>query len=156
LLNWSQLAFRSSESILSVLAHELLHVATRDSSGPFVPVFVDEGIADYAGYDADPESLSFFDGQVEAGAFDRLLPQDFEFVTGSGTDIFTSYQEAQSAVRFFIERYGLARFTAFYRRLGRARVVAGTARYHLDRAFRATTGSGLRDFERAWASSIGA
>jgi hypothetical protein len=155
LLNWPEMDGRSESSIRAILSHELLHVATREVTGPFTPVFVDEGIAEFAGYDADPEALSFFDSEVDAGAFDRLLPEDFEFVTGSGTDIFTSYQEAQSAVRFFVKRYGLRKFTNFYVRLGRDHVAPGTSRYRVDHALRETLGLGLREFEGAWASSIG-
>ncbi len=147
---------RASDSVLQILAHELLHVATRDSAGPFVPVFVDEGFADYVGHDADPGALAFFNSDVAAGLFNGELPDDFEFTVGGGTDIYRSYQKAQSAVRYFIDRFGLSAFNRFYRRLGRIEIAAGTARFHIDRALRATTGMGYERFEEAWTSSIGA
>lgn len=145
---------RSTSSVLQILAHELLHVATRDSAGPFVPVFVDEGFADYVGHDADPSGLAFFNSDVAQGLFNGELPEDFEFTIGSGTDIYRSYQKSQSAVRYFIERFGLDAFNRFYRRLGRIEVAPGTARFHIDRAFRSTTGMGYDDFQRSWTSSI--
>lgn len=147
-------AGRSTTSVRQILAHELLHVATRDSAGPFVPVFVDEGFADYVGHDADPSGLAFFNSDVAQGLFNGELPEDFEFTIGSGTDIFRSYQKSQSAVRFFIERFGLDAFNRFYRRLGRIEVAAGTARFHIDRAFRAVTGMSYKSFQEAWTSSI--
>ena len=147
-------AGRSTDSVLQILAHELLHIATRASAGPFVPVFVDEGFADYAGNDADPSGLAFFNSDVAQGLFNGELPEDFEFTIGSGTDIYRSYQKSQSAVRFFIERFGLEAFNRFYRRLGRVEVAAGTARFHIDRAFRAITGMTYESFQEAWTSSI--
>lgn len=145
---------RSPSTVLQILAHELLHVATRDSAGPFVPVFVDEGFADYVGHDADPSALAFFNSDVAQGLFSGELPEDFEFTIGSGTDIYRSYQNAHSAVRFFIDRFGLTAFNRFYRRLGRIEVAAGTARFHIDRAFRETTGMSYKGFQKAWTSSI--
>ena len=149
-------AGRASDSVLQILAHELLHIATRDSAGPFVPIFVDEGFADYAGNDAAPEALAFFNADVASGLFNGELPEDFEFTVGDGTEIYRNYQKAQSAVRYFIERFGLQTFNRFYRRLGRVEIEPGTARFHIDRAFRATTGMTYEGFQEAWTSSIAA
>jgi hypothetical protein len=154
LLNPDAFSGRSSTTVLEILAHELLHVATRDSAGPFVPIFLDEGFADYVGNDADPSGLSFFDAEVAAGVFSGRLPLDYEFTVGSGTDIYRSYQESQSAVRFFIDRWGVREFVRLYRDLGRKRIAPGTARYQLDRALSEVTGLGYEEFERAWADSI--
>lgn len=145
---------RASDSVLQILAHELLHIATRDSAGPFVPIFVDEGFADYAGHDAAPEALAFFNADVASGLFNGELPEDFEFTVGDATDIYRSYQKSQSAVRYFIDRFGLEAFNRFYRRLGRVEIQPGTARFHIDRAFRATTGLTYERFQEAWTSSI--
>ncbi|MGH2730371.1 MAG: hypothetical protein ACRDJI_07140, partial [Actinomycetota bacterium] len=153
-INPGALEGRSEEVIVSILAHELLHIATRSSAGPFVPVFVDEGIAEYVGHQADPGSLAFFNSEVAAGLFNGLLPEDFEFTTGSGTDIFRSYQKAESAISFFVERWGLANFTRFYRRLGNVAYEPGTVRYHVDVALKKTIGIGLDSFERQWADTI--
>jgi hypothetical protein len=145
---------RPADSVLQILSHELLHIATREASGPFVPVFVDEGFAEHAGHDADPASLAFFDADVAAGLFDGRLPDDYQFIVGDGTAIFRSYKKAQSAVGFFIETFGLEAFNRLYRRLGRIEIEPGTSRYHLDRAFKRTTGMSLEDFRATWASSI--
>lgn len=145
---------RSDESVEQILAHEMLHIATRDHAGPFVPIFVDEGFADYAGNDADPGALAFFNSEVAAGLFSGAIPEDFEFTIGTGTDIYRSYQEAQSAVRFFVDRWGLDAFVRFYRMLGRLNIDVGTARYHLDRALRRTAGVDYETFQQMWADSI--
>ena len=145
---------RSEDTVLRILAHEMLHVASRYSSGPFVPFFVDEGIAEHVGTAADPSTLAFFDADVAAGRFDGRLPEDYQFTVGSGSDIYRSYQKSQSAVRFFIERWGLEDFIRFYRRLGAKKVVPGTATYHLSKALKQVTGLDLDAFEKAWADSI--
>jgi hypothetical protein len=154
-LNWRTLENRSASSIQRVFAHELMHVATRSSSGPYVPIFVDEGMADYASNEGSDASLAFFDFQRSAGALDGALPEDHEFTTGDGTAIFLSYQSAQSAVGFFVQSWGLDAFERFYKRLGRQRSGPGTAEYHLSAALRKTIGIGLGGFERAWADSLG-
>lgn len=153
LVNPSVIAGRPREDVVTIMAHELLHIATRDVSGPFIPLFADEGLAEVAGY-GDLPGLEFFDAIVAGGAFDSTLPEDFQFSTGSGNDIYLSYQEAQSAVRFFIDRWGREKFIRFYRRLGNARVIEGLATWHVERALRRTIGLGLSRFEKAWASSI--
>jgi hypothetical protein len=146
---------RAGPSVQEILTHELLHVATRSEAGPFIPIFVDEGFADYVGHDADPGALAFFNSDVASGLFNGLLPDDYQFTIGSGTEIYRSYQKSQSAVRFFIQTYGLDAFIRFYRQLGAIEIVPGTARYHLDRILRRTTGLGFEGFQDAWASSIG-
>ena len=153
ILNPVALAGRSSDSVLAILSHELLHVATRTWSGPFVPTVVEEGIAEYVGYNADPGALALFESRLDT-PFDGSLPRDWEFLTGTTTDIYTSYQEAHSAVRFFVERWGLRKLVDFYRTLGARAVAPGTTRYHVDRALRATLGFGTERFETLWADSI--
>ncbi|HWC13048.1 MAG TPA: hypothetical protein VG929_00460 [Actinomycetota bacterium] len=154
LVNPPVIAGRPREEVIRILTHELLHVATRELAGPFIPLFIDEGIAEFVGYGGVP-GLAYLDAIVGSGAFDHKLPQDFSFSSGSGNDIYLSYQEGQSAVRYFIDTWGMKRFVSFYKRLGRARVTAGLAGWHLERALRQTIGIGLRGFEKRWASSIG-
>ena len=154
LLNPDAFEGRSSDSVLQIMAHELLHVATRNSAGPFIPIFVDEGFADYAGNDGDPAALAFFNSELSQGLFSEELPEDFEFTVGSGNDIYRSYQESQSAVRFFVDRWGVPALVRFYRDLGRTRVAPGTVDYHLDRTLEKVTGLDREEFERAWADSL--
>ena len=153
IFNWRSLRERSDADVVTILAHELVHVASRELAGPFVPVFLDEGIAEYIGHDADPEALAFLDAEISAGIFDARLPEDFEFVTGDGTSIFRSYQEGQSMVRYFAERHGLNDVIRFYRALGTP-LAPGTARYHMDRALRRIADTDFKGFEREWADSI--
>lgn len=154
IVNPPVIAGRPRDQVVTIMAHELLHVATRSLSGPFVPLFVDEGIAEAAAHFDLDGSLGFFDAIVAGGSFDEKLPEDFQFSTGTATEIFLSYQESLSAIEYFINRWGLDRFTRFYERLGRARLSPGLASWHVERALRSTIGMGLERFEKAWASSI--
>lgn len=154
LLKWQSLQGRAPGSVQAILAHELAHVATRPASGPFVPNFVEEGIAEVVGHGADPAALSFLESVIASDRFDGRLPPDHEFLTGTPTAIYTSYQEAQSAIRFFVERWGPARLQRFYELAGAPRVAPGTSEYHVDNALRRTIGMGLPGFERSWADSI--
>lgn len=156
IVNPSVIAGRSRDDVLTIMAHELLHIATRGTSGPFVPLFVDEGLAEVAGHADSPSALAYFDAVVGGGSFDNKLPEDFQFSSGTADAIYLSYQEAQSAIRYFVDRWGLEKFTTFYERLGRARLSPGLASWHVNRALRRTIQMGLRGFEKAWASSIGA
>jgi hypothetical protein len=153
-LNPAAFVGRPTESTFEILAHELLHVATRDSSGPFIPVWVEEGFAEYVGTAGDPDDLTFFNSRVAAGLFDGRLPEDFEFTIGSRTEIFMSYQKSLAAVHYFIDRWGIRKFVRFYKTLGRVEIAPGTARRHIDRALRRTVGVDLDEFERAWAGSL--
>jgi hypothetical protein len=153
-LNWRTLENRSASSLLAIVAHEMLHVSTRSASGPFVPTWAEEGFADFVGYAGDPSSLSFLASKVTAGFSPSVLPKDYQFTTGSGEQIYTSYQEAESAVRFFVLRWGLAAWRRFYRSLGARRIEWGTTRYQIDRSLRGAIGIGLRAFQQAWASSL--
>ncbi|HEX2240790.1 MAG TPA: hypothetical protein VHJ82_06595 [Actinomycetota bacterium] len=155
IFNFASLASRSSADIYRILVHELTHIATRAHAGLFVPVFVDEGIAEYVSQANDPSRVALLESQVAAGGFDGRLPKDYEFLTGSSASIYQSYQESHSAVRYFVERWGFDDFVRFYRTLGRRTIAPGTTEYHLNRALRTSIGIGFRAFEQAWADSIG-
>lgn len=141
----------SSTPIETTLTHEFVHISTRELAGPFVPTFVDEGVAEYVARMDDANSLAPLEAAVDDGMFDRRLPKDHEFRTGGPRAIFLSYKESESAITFLIERWGRDAFVDFYRRLGGRHVTAGTSEFHVDRALRRTIGIGLERFERAWA-----
>lgn len=153
-INPPSLQGRSDESLLRILTHELLHVATRPRSGRFTPLFVEEGFADYVGRANDADALSLLRSHVASGEFDGTIPQDSEFTTGSDTDILVNYQESQSAVTFFIETWGLKKFVRFYKELGAIDVAAGASGYHVDEVLEKTIGVGFSEFEERWADSL--
>lgn len=148
LLNWPNFSQFDEGTRKSVLTHELLHVATREYSGPLVPIFVEEGVAEWiTGHD----SASLLAGSVQNGLFDRLLPLDHEFISGSDAVILSAYQESSAAVRYAAEQYGDDAIAEFYRELGSVRRSSGTWRYHVDRAMKEAFGIGFDEFQRRWA-----
>ena len=151
ILHWDNFSAQSDAVQQSILTHELLHIATRELSGPFVPAFVDEGVAEWVTTDASTLLLSI---RVSAGTFDRRLPQDHEFITGDNDDIVNSYQESYSFIRYADERFGARAVAEFYRRLGHSRVAPGTWRYHVDRAMRGAFGVGFGQLQRRWAEWV--
>lgn len=151
LLHWPVFSRQSPASREGTLVHELLHLATRDLAGPFVPTFVDEGVAEWASGQVD---TSILEDRVTSGRFDGTLPMDHEFRVGDGGDILAAYQGAYSAMAYAADRWDPGALADFYRTLGRKRLAAGTWRYHVGRAMQEAFGVGLRRFERDWAASV--
>ena len=150
ILNPVNFARHAPASRRKILAHELVHVATRPASGPFIPAFVDEGIAELT----DPAGPAALRSRARAGRFDRRLPQDWEFVSGGGDSIYNSYLEAASAIDYMKKRWGIAKVQAFYSRLGFVQLETGTGAYHLDAAMREVLSVSSSQFETAWADSV--
>jgi hypothetical protein len=151
MLNWPTFSSFSEDVQEDILTHELLHVATRGTVGPATPSFVEEGVAEWVSADYDTIYLA---PRVEAGTFDRTLPEDHEFRTGSSADILTSYEESAAWGRFAAERYGVEGLAEFYERLGEPRVAPGTWEYHVDRAARAAFGVSFDAMEARWADWV--
>lgn len=152
-LNRANFLRHSAGSRRAIFAHELLHVATRPSSGPFVPVWLEEGLAQLTESSGTPD-LTAFMRRVRGGKFDGKLPADLEFVSGGGDEIFATYQEALSAVSYLRDRFGLEKLNAFYERFGGARIEPGTADYHADSAMREVLGLSLEQFQTEWAAAV--
>jgi hypothetical protein len=139
---------------LDTLGHEMLHAASRSDAGAFTPSWLDEGVAQSYG-ERNPAALDVLPGLVRSGAFDGRLPESYEFFLGSRDDIHNSYQESMTFLTYLRDRFGADAGARFYRAVGRESPVSfGTARYHLDRASRATFGVGFDALERAWARAM--
>ncbi|MGH2721200.1 MAG: hypothetical protein ACRDJO_06300 [Actinomycetota bacterium] len=135
----------------SILVHELMHVAAEGATGPYAVVFVEEGIAELAAGDSATAQL---DRQVRAGVFNRRLPDNHEFVAGTQEEVQVAYQKAGSALAFMRDRYGIDGVNRFFEAYRSTKVVGGSARYHLDQAFRRTLGVGMDEFQAQWAQSL--
>lgn len=137
----------------TILTHELVHVATRQASGPHLMNMVEEGLAQYAESER-PAPMSKLNDDLRRAGFDGVLPEDSDFFTGGGVAIRRSYLEALSAITYFVDRYGIDRLGQFYSALGSARIEPGIAAYHLDQALRSVAGISFADFEREWAEAV--
>lgn len=152
IVNPSNFLRRSAAIRTVILIHELVHVSTRSASGPFVPNWVEEGLATFAESDP-PRSLGAISREVQVAAGDRL-PEDLRFTSGSGEEIRNAYAESRSAITFMAERFGVEEMNQFYVVLGAVRLEPGTARYHIDRALRETLGIGFEEFQAAWVEAV--
>lgn len=130
-----------------VLAHELLHAVTRPVAGPFMPVWLEEGLAMHA---SEPEHRKELRRVRAPDAF----PTDDAFFLGSTRDILNVYYLSQSAVAAFAERYPAGKLADFYEALGKARVTAGTEEYHLRDALSSSVGWTVEEWTAAWRDRV--
>lgn len=129
---------------LEIIAHELIHAVTRDESGPKVPAWVEEGLANFAGGSGGRPL------RIPPGTASDAFPSDDQFFAGPVGDIQTVYDKAQIAIQVLDERFGRAGLVRFYEDLGSRRVVAGTEEYHVRDAIRRSVGWSYDDWVAAW------
>ena len=135
-----------------ILQHEFTHRASFEVSGPYVQSFNDEGIAQYYGEEEYNPPTPELRSRVKTGRFDRHLPPDYLFSVGPPPDIYLAYEEAVDFVAYIASRYGRAAGARLYRAIGADNpIAAGSWRYHLDRACRATFHVPFATLERDWA-----
>ncbi len=153
-LNTERFLTRPSETRRRILAHELLHVATRPHAGPAMPAWVEEGLAQRLG-EQDSTTGTDLLTAVTAQGFAGVPPEDAAFTRGPPDRIFLSYQLAWSFADFLADSYGETALARFYAALGRGSVgKPGRVHYHVDRSARLVFGAPLRELEAAWARRL--
>lgn len=134
-----------------VLTHEVAHVATRRASGPDVPVWLVEGLADYIGYLDIPvgvtSSARELGDAVRAGNVPVALPLGSDF-DGGNAELASAYEQSWLAVRLLVEQYGLEAVLRFYRSIGTSRDAGGTAA--LEQALSDELGTSTAAFTEQW------
>jgi hypothetical protein len=151
IFNWENFSQHDESVQQTILVHELLHVATRELTGPMVPAFVEEGLAEWASEGGSTYQLN---RRIANATFDRELPRDYQFFAGPDEDILLSYEESYTAARYAVARYGTDAVTRMYRILGGVRLDPGTPLYHVDQAMREAFGTSLETFEDRWATWV--
>ena len=137
-----------------ILVHELTHVASRPVSGPFVPSWLEEGLAQALGERRSTTGTVLLNGLVSRG-FDGQLPTDGQFVVGSRDRIFLSYQLAWSFVDHLADRYGDEMVAEFYAAAGAGAIgEPGTEAWHVDRAAREVFGRSLEELREEWRDAL--
>jgi hypothetical protein len=122
-----------------ILAHELVHVATRRAAGPAVSSWLDEGLADFVAT-----------GPGSAGPpADGQLPEDWRFSNGTGDEIRDAYGRSRSFVAFLARQP--AGVVAFYERVGSEGAAAGSTERRQSDAASAVYGRSLADLRSTWA-----
>ena len=130
---------------VETLAHELAHAAGGPLSGPQIPAWVHEGIADWI---ATGRSTA----ERKPSGSDGVLPRDFEFTIGSGSSILRAYRESRSAISFLSSRKGLGAPAQLFRVLGEPKAAPGSVDFHVDATLRRLFGMSLDEFQRGWKS----
>jgi hypothetical protein len=135
-----------------VLRHEVTHLATAAPMTPGVPLWLEEGFAEYVGYLGSgvptDEALSELVSAVGAGRAPRHLPAPTAF---SGSQVDVAYESADLACRYLAATYGRDALVRIYRLTVAG---SGTATANLDAALRAVTGQDTAAFETAWRSRM--
>jgi hypothetical protein len=135
-----------------VLTHEVTHVASRAATGPQVPTWFVEGLADYVGYLGVPVPLAVAAEELQAdvrrGRLPRVLPGDGAF-DGSRPDLAQTYEQSWLAVTLLARTYGQERMLRLYRDTG-----ADRSRGALERAMRADLRITVRDFTAQWRADL--
>jgi hypothetical protein len=138
-----------------VLTHEVMHVASRASTGPFVPTWMVEGLADYAGYQGVDLPVatvaSELQGDLRHGRVPRALPQAQDF-DGGNLQIAQVYEQSWLAVRYLAQTYGVPALLRLYRAVGKA--PHGDSGWALDHALRMNFGTTQTSFTQAWLAAV--
>jgi hypothetical protein len=134
-----------------VLTHETAHVATRKATGPDVPTWLVEGMADWIGYLDVPVPLTTAAREtrdaVAAGRLPDALPTDAEF-DGANPDLAQAYESSWLAFRLLVETYGQEAALRFYRAVGASRGAGPSVA--VERAFETELGTTTAAFTAAW------
>jgi len=135
-----------------VLTHEVTHVASRRATGPQVPTWLVEGLADYVGYrDVDvPLAVSARELQadVRAGRLPAALPADTEF-NGSSSELTQTYEQSWLAVVLLARTYGQDGLLRLYREAG-----LGSTPGSFDRALASQLHTSTAAFTAAWVADL--
>ena len=135
-----------------VLTHEVMHLASKAATGAYVPMWLVEGLADYAGYRELGVALSLSAHEVRAdlrrGLRPTTLPTAADFA-GDNPRLAATYEQAWLAVVRVAEHYGPAKLLAVYRAMGSAPSQAAA-----EGAFAAVLGCTVAVFEQEWAARL--
>lgn len=135
-----------------VLTHEVTHVASRQATGPQVPTWLVEGLADYVGYrDVDvPLAVSARELQtdVRAGRLPSALPPDRAF-DGSSGELAQAYEQSWLAAMLLARMYGQDGLLRLYREAGR-----GTRPGSFERALASQLHTSRQAFTAAWVADL--
>jgi hypothetical protein len=134
-----------------VLTHELTHVASRAATKSVTPLWLVEGLADYAGYlnSGLPESAITTELRdlVQKSGLPSALPANADF-DNTDPDVAASYEEAWLACRLIATTYGAAQLVRIYTLVGASS--ASESAPAVDSALRTVTGETLATFTAQW------
>jgi hypothetical protein len=141
-----------------IITHELTHVAVRSSTTGPVPIWLNEGMADYVGLSGLglPRERVAKDllTLVRAGKGPTRLPTDADF-DPFRTNIAPSYLGSWLAVSRLVDAHGQGKVVAFYRKIATATTavvaqpdVASAAQTEFPRSFGVSEGQFVQEWRR--------
>ena len=134
-----------------VLTHEVMHVATRRSTGPDTPTWLVEGLADYVGYLGADVPIATAARELRTAVQEGRVPQELpsdEGFDGGNAEIAVAYESSWLAYRLLVETYGAEAALRFYRSVGASRGAGSEAA--VESAFRSVLGTSTAAFTEAW------
>jgi hypothetical protein len=132
-----------------IVAHELIHAVTRETSGPNVPTWVEEGLANLGGGTGGRPS------RASAGGLPDEFPSQDRFTTGPVGGIQSVYDQSQVAIATLRDRFGRDGLAKFYEELGSRRVAVGTEDHHVRDAVKESVGWTYEQWLTEWRKRLG-
>lgn len=138
----ANLAGQSRAQQVQTMVHELVHAASAQLSGPFMPTWTHEGIAEWIRL-GKPARHHPPSGEVK-------LPTPEAFTSGDLNKLRSAYSLSTSAVAYVAETNGTNAPIALFEAIGRARSVPGSSSYNVNAALVSTIGQSIEQFEQSW------
>ncbi len=127
-------------ALSAVLHHEYTHAVIHTEISGHVPAWLDEGVAQYEEHWASRRRAGDF-------APVPLNSLDDSFTKLDATKARGAYAESLSAVRYYINRYGMYSLSQLIKEMGKGKDVSGAMQY--------SAGVSLAEFERDWREDLG-
>jgi len=108
-----------SEPLAAVLYHEYAHVLVHFMANRNVPSWLNEGLAEMAGFRVNPQSLVHLQEAIASGRLIDWGALQGSFAKLSEQDVRLAYEQSFSLVRFMIENYGWHKIADLLEDLGR-------------------------------------
>lgn len=154
ILNTERFLERPATMRERILVHEMVHAASRPSSSPAVPSWLEEGVAQVLGEQQSTTGTSLLAALADTD-WDGSLPLDAEFSAGDRDSIFLSYQRAWSFVDWLVDEFGRDQVGAFYTAAGQGSAgEPGTAQARVDAAATEVFGQSVGDLVDSWRASL--
>jgi hypothetical protein len=146
--NWVRLNAKGRQV---VMAHEITHVASRTLTGPLMPDWLIEGLADYVGYRETgvPPTVGAHElkSWLDGGHHLSSLPSDAAY-NGANKYLGLAYDESWLAARYVAEHWNQATLVRLYRAVGST--LSGSQTSATDTGLRKVLHVSLATFTKQW------
>ncbi len=127
-------------ALSAVLHHEYTHAVIHTEISGHVPAWLDEGVAQYEEHWASRRKSGDFTPVP-------LSSLDSTFAKLDATKAREAYAESLSAVRYYVNTYGIYSLSQLLKDMGKGKDVSGAMKY--------AAGVSLPEFEREWREDLG-